>query len=509
VLTSYGTGAIFGCPGHDERDHAFAQRFGLPIVEVVQGGNVEQQAYAGDGPHINSGFLDGLDTAAAKEKIINWLTEQGYGKAKVTYRLRDWLFSRQRYWGEPIPMLIKEDGTIFPVAEQDLPVTLPYLEDISPTPEGQFPLECAQDWVKTIDPETGELAFRETNTMPQWAGSCWYYLRFIDPKNEQVAWDRTLEQCWMPVDLYIGGAEHATLHLLYARFWHKVLYDLGYVSTPEPFQKLFNQGMVLSQSYRDAQGKYYYPYEVASKDGQWLTRDTAEPLETRIEKMSKSKCNVVTPDEVIEEYGADSLRLYEMFLGPLESEVVWQTEQIVGVRRFLERIWRLFSLEEQPEQENQDDNELDFLLNKTIKKVTEDIENLRLNTAISSIMTLVNEVTKYGKVSSSTLEIITKLLSPFAPHIAEEFWQYLGYQDSITYAPWPEYNVAKIVDEQVRIVIQVNGKLRGVIETPSGSTKEDVHQAALSNSQIANYLESSSITRIIFVPDKLLNFVLI
>lgn len=513
VLLSYGNGAIFGCPGHDERDYAFAQRFGLPIIEVVQGGNVKQQAYTGDGPHINSNFLNGLNIATAKEKIVNWLTQQGHGKAKVTYRLRDWLFSRQRYWGEPIPMLFREDGTTVPVLEQDLPVALPYLEEISPTPDGQPPLARAQDWVKTIDPFTGNLAFRETNTMPQWAGSCWYYLRFIDHKNEQVAWDKALEQRWMPVDLYIGGAEHATLHLLYARFWHKVLYDLGYVSSPEPFQKLFNQGMVLSRSFRDARGKYYYPHEVMQKEGQWFTRDTDELLETRIEKMSKSKCNVVTPDEVIEEYGADSLRLYEMFLGPLESEAVWQTKQIVGVRRFLERTWRLFFPEEQlvqkVSQESQVNNELDILLNKTIKKVTEDIENLRLNTAISSLMTLVNEATKRQQVSSPMLETVAKLLAPFAPHIAEEFWHHLGYQNSITYASWPEYDVAKIVDEQISIAIQVNGKLRGVIEVPRGSTQEDVHEAALDNSRIANYLGANSIIRVIFVQDKLLNFVVL
>jgi leucyl-tRNA synthetase len=511
VLLSYGTGAIFGCPAHDERDYAFAQHFDLPIVEVVQGGNVEQEAYTGDGPHINSSFLNGFDTAAAKEKIINWLTQQGNGEAKVTYRLRDWLFSRQRYWGEPIPMLIKEDGTTIPVAEQDLPITLPYLEIISPTPDGQPPLGRDQDWVKAIDPLTGDLAFRETNTMPQWAGSCWYYLRFIDPKNEQVGWDKALEQRWMPVDLYIGGAEHATLHLLYARFWHKVLYDLGYVSTPEPFQKLFNQGMVLSQSFRDTRGKYYYPYEVMQRDGQWLVRDTGEVLETRVEKMSKSKCNGVTPDEVIEEYGADSLRLYEMFLAPLESEAVWQTEQIVGVRRFLERVWRIFFPEEQSEQKvtqnNQDDKDLDIVLNKTIKKITDDIDNLRLNTAISSLMTLINEVTKRRKVSSSTLEIIAKLLAPFAPHIAQEFWQHLGHQDSIAYAPWPNYDAAKIIDEEVNIAIQINGKLRNVIKVSRGSTQEDVHQAALASSQVTNYLKDKSIAKLIFVQDKLLNFV--
>ncbi len=511
VLLSYGTGAVFGCPGHDERDHAFAKNFGLPIVEVVQGGNVEHQAYTGDGPHVNSDFLDGLDTVAAKERIITWLTEHDCGKAQLSYRLHDWLFSRQRYWGEPIPMLLKEDGTSIPVGEQDLPVTLPYLDEISPTSDGHPPLMRAEDWVHTTDPLSGELVRRETNTMPQWAGSCWYYLRFIDPENDKAPWDKDLEKRWMPVDLYIGGAEHATLHLLYTRFWHKVLYDLGYVSTPEPFQKLFNQGMVLSRSFRDKRGKYYYPSEVTEKNGQWFTCNSGEPLETRIEKMSKSRCNVVTPDEVISEYGADSLRLYEMFLGPLESEAVWQTEQIVGVRRFLERTWRLFFPENQQElniiKDIKEDNELITFINKTIKKVTEDIENLRLNTAISSLMTLVNELTKPQRVSFSTLETIAKLLAPFAPHIAEEFWQRLGYSDTITYAAWPKYDPAKIVDEQLSIVIQVNGKLRGVVEVPRGSTEKDVEKAALKEPRIKNYLEGQSIIKTIFVPDKLINFV--
>jgi leucyl-tRNA synthetase len=508
VLLGYGTGAVFGCPAHDDRDYAFARHFNLPIIEVVKGGNVEQQAYTEDGIHVNSDFLNGLDTAAAKKAVIAWLVEHGYGEAQVSYRLRDWLFSRQRYWGEPIPMLLKEDSTAIPVPEEDLPITLPYLEEISPTLDGQPPLVRADDWLHTVDPKSGVSVQRETNTMPQWAGSCWYYLRFIDPHNEDVAWDKELERRWMPVDLYVGGAEHATLHLLYARFWHKVLYDLGLVSTPEPFQRLFNQGMVLSRSFRDKRGKYYYPNEVIAKDGQWFTQGSSEPLETRIEKMSKSKCNVVTPDEVINEYGADSLRLYEMFLGPLESEAVWQTEQIVGVRRFLERTWKLFFFDERTKtKELVEDAELDILLNKTIKKVTEDIENLRFNTAISSLMSLVNEATKCQQVPLAVLNVLARLLAPFAPHIAEEFWKYLGYSSSITYAEWPKYDTTKIADEQVSIAIQVNGKLRCVIELSRGSSESNVREAALQEERVKSYLKDRTVNKVIFVSDKLINFV--
>ena len=508
VLPSYGTGAVFGCPAHDDRDHAFAQKFCLPIVEVVQGGNVGHQAYTGDGLHVNSDFLNGLNIDAAKARVITWLKEHNCGEARVTYRLRDWLFSRQRYWGEPIPMLLKKDGTSIPVAEQDLPITLPFLEEISPTEEGQPPLMRAEQWVHTTEPVSGDLLLRETNTMPQWAGSCWYYLRFIDPKNNEAPWNQELEKYWMSVDLYVGGAEHATLHLLYTRFWHKVLYDLGYVSTLEPFQKLVNQGMVLSRSFKDKRSKYYYPSEVTEKDGQWYASSNGELLETQVEKMSKSRCNGITPDEVINEYGADSLRLYEMFLGPLESETVWQTEQIVGVRRFLERTWRLFFGEEQKlVRKSKEEDELDIVLNKTVKKVTEDIENLRLNTAISSLMTLVNEITKHQWVASSTLDTLARLLAPFAPHIAEEFWQYLGHSNTITYAPWPDYDSTKIVDEQVSIAIQVNGKLRGVVDVLRDSQEENVKDLVLENPRIRNYVRGKSIVKLIFVPNKLINFV--
>lgn len=508
VLPSYGTSAVFGCPAHDDRDHAFAQKFCLPIVEVVQGGNVGHQAYTGDGLHVNSDFLNGLNIDAAKARVITWLKEHDCGEARVTYRLRDWLFSRQRYWGEPIPMLLKKDGTSIPVAEQDLPITLPFLEEISPTEEGQPPLMRAEQWVHTTEPVSGDLLLRETNTMPQWAGSCWYYLRFIDPKNNEAPWNQELEKYWMSVDLYVGGAEHATLHLLYTRFWHKVLYDLGYVSTLEPFQKLVNQGMVLSRSFKDKRSKYYYPSEVTEKDGQWYASSNGELLETQVEKMSKSRCNGITPDEVINEYGADSLRLYEMFLGPLESETVWQTEQIVGVRRFLERTWRLFFGEEQKlVRKSKEEDELDIVLNKTVKKVTEDIENLRLNTAISSLMTLVNEITKHQWVASSTLDTLARLLAPFAPHIAEEFWQYLGHSNTITYAPWPDYDSTKIVDEQVSIAIQVNGKLRGVVDVLRDSQEENVKDLVLENPRIRNYVRGKSIVKLIFVPNKLINFV--
>ncbi|WP_026730815.1 leucine--tRNA ligase [Fischerella sp. PCC 9605] len=510
VLLSYGTGAVFGCPAHDERDYAFAKRFGLPILEVVSGGDIQKKAYTGDGAHINSGFLDDLNNETAKKRIITWLQKHGCGEAQVTYRLRDWLFSRQRYWGEPIPVLFREDGIVTPVPEDQLPVVLPHLDEITPTPDGQPPLARAEDWLHTIDPRSGKPALRETNTMPQWAGSCWYYLRFIDPNNSEEPWSKEAEQHWMPVDLYVGGAEHATLHLLYARFWHKVLYDIGYVSTPEPFHKLFNQGMILSRSFRDVRGKYYYPYEAIEKDGGWFLSSTGEPLETKIEKMSKSKCNVVTPDEVIEEYGADSLRLYEMFLGPLEEEALWQTDQILGVRRFLERTWRLFFEKRYSSGSStfqQSDEELEILLHKTIKKATEDIESLRFNTAISHLMSFVNEATKRSYVSDTTLSILVRLLAPFAPHIAEELWEYLGNEDSITYAPWPQYDQEKIIEESVNIAVQVSGKLRSVVEVARGSTEEVVKEIALQTPQVANHLQGKSIVKTIFVPDKLINFV--
>ena len=386
VLATYGSGAIFGCPAHDQRDYEFAKRFGLPIIEVVVGGNVREAAYSGDGEHISSEFLDGLDIKGGKERILAWLEERRFGKREVRYALRDWLFSQQRYWGEPIPIIMLEDGAIKPVPESDLPVLLPgVLPAWNPGITDPAPLARATSWVATVDPTTGRPARRETNTMPQWAGSSWYFLRFVDPRNSNAAWSSAAERRWMPVDLYIGGAEHATLHLLYARFWHKVLFDLGYVSTPEPFRRLFNQGMVHSRSYRDQRGKYYYPDEVIERDGHWYTKEDDRPVETQMEKMSKSRNNGISPEEIVEQYGADSLRIYEVFMGPMEDSVLWQTDGIVGVRRFLDRVWRLFSQAGGTDITTSADDYMDMerLLHKTIRKVTEDIEGLQLNTAVS------------------------------------------------------------------------------------------------------------------------------
>ncbi len=512
VLPGYGTGAIFACPAHDERDWAFARRFGLPVVEVVKGGDVERGAYTGDGPHVNSEFLDGLMTEEAKRRMIEWLEEHGKGRAEVTYRLRDWLFSRQRYWGEPIPVLHLEDGTTVPVPEEDLPVELPHLDDITPLPDGRPPLERASDWVRTVDPRTGKPARRETNTMPQWAGSCWYYLRFIDPRNDDAPWDRGLEEAWMPVDLYVGGTEHATLHLLYARFWHKVLYDLGLVSTPEPFKKLFNQGMILARSFRDKRGRYYFPHEVEKRGERWVVRSTGEEVESRIEKMSKSKRNVVTPDEVIERYGADCLRLYEMFIGPLEDDALWQTENIAGIKRFLEKVWRLLYRDEAAAPGALDEGPLptpiERLLHKTVKKVTLDLENLRLNTAISALMVFVNEAQRMEKPHRRVLETLVKLLSPFAPHIAEEMWRALGHEDTIAYEPWPTWDEDLTLEETVKVPVQINGKLRQVIEVERGTPQEDVVAKAREDPKVASYLDGAEIKKVVYVKDKLLNFVI-
>ena len=510
VLMSYGTGAVFGCPAHDERDYAFAKNFGLSVVEVVSGGNIAEKAYTGDGSHINSDFLNGLDTEEAKLRMIAWLENHHCGNRQVTYRLRDWLFSRQRYWGEPIPMITLEDGTTIPVSSSDLPVILPYLDEVSATSDGQPPLARAIEWMDVKDPKSGQKALRETNTMPQWAGSCWYYLRFLDPKNDNEPWSPEAEKRWLPVDLYVGGAEHATLHLLYARFWHKVLYDLGCVSTIEPFHRLFNQGMVLSRSFRDIRGKYYYLHEVEEREGQWFSLSTGELLDTRVEKMSKSKCNGITPDEVIEEYGADSLRLYEMFLGPLESEAIWQTEQIVGVRRFLERVWRLFDTISLSSLNDIDQNqkELETIIHKTIKQVTENIDNLRFNTAISHLMAFVNDLTQKDYNSAEALSVLVKLLAPFAPHISEELWRKLGNQETITFAGWPKFDVAKTIDDRVGIAIQINGKLRTVVDAQRGISEAEIKAIVLEDSKIRSTLDGKSIVRTIFVPDKLLNLVI-
>ncbi|PIQ23353.1 leucine--tRNA ligase [bacterium (Candidatus Blackallbacteria) CG17_big_fil_post_rev_8_21_14_2_50_48_46] len=516
VLASYGTGAVFACPAHDERDWEFANTFDLPLIEVVQGGDVHETAYTGDGPHVDSEFLDGLNIADAKKAIIAWLEAHGHGEGQINYRLRDWLFSRQRYWGEPIPVVHLEDGTVMGLSSQDLPIELPHLDDINPTEDGQPPLARAGAQWREVTLPDGRKGLRETNTMPQWAGSCWYYLRFIDPQNNDAPWDPTLEKRWMPVDLYVGGTEHATLHLLYARFWHKVLYDLGLVSTKEPFQRLFNQGKIQARSYRDSRGKYYYPSEVECRSyttakgetqEQWFVKGSDTLLETRVEKMSKSKHNVVTPDETIEVYGADSLRLYEVFMGPLEDNAIWQTENMAGVRRFLERVWRLYFPEKEVPAESEFPEELERLLHKTIQKVGEDLDAIHPNTAVSTMMIFVNEATRIGYLPESMKPIFARILAPFAPHLAEEFWASLGHSESIAKAEWPVYDPEKLIERNIEIPVQLNGKLRGVINVPVGADEASVRAIAEADEAIQKHLEGVQVVKVIHRVDRMLNLV--
>ncbi|WP_151735949.1 leucine--tRNA ligase [Paenibacillus tengchongensis] len=478
VLAGYGTGAIMAVPGHDTRDWEFAKQFGLDIIEVVEGGNVQEEAYTGDGPHVNSGFLNGLNNAEGIAKMIAHLEEQGSGKGKVTYRLRDWLFSRQRYWGEPIPILHLEDGTMKTVPVDQLPLLLPEVDSIRPSGTGESPLANVTEWVETVDPETGMKARRETNTMPQWAGSCWYYLRYIDPHNDKELCSPELQKEWLPVDLYIGGAEHAVLHLLYARFWHKVLYDIGAVDTKEPFHKLVNQGMILGNNN---------------------------------EKMSKSRGNVINPDEIVEAYGADTLRVYEMFMGPLEATKPWNEKGVEGIHRFLSRVWRLFVGEDgrlnAKITEGGGTDEFKRTWHKTLKKVTEDFEHLRFNTAISQLMIFVNDAYKQDTLSREAAENFVQMLSPLAPHIAEELWQLLGHEESITYVAWPAYDEAWTVDAEVEIAVQVNGKIvqRAMIAQDMG--KEAMEAFALELPNVKTATEGKTVRKIIAVPGKLVNIV--
>lgn len=478
VLAGYGTGAIMAVPGHDSRDWEFAKQFGLPIIEVVQGGNVEEEAYTGTGAHVNSGFLNGLDNEEAIQAMNEWLEKEGKGKKKVTYRLRDWLFSRQRYWGEPIPILHLEDGTMKTVPEDQLPLLLPDVDQIKPSGTGESPLANVTEWVETVDPETGMKARRETNTMPQWAGSCWYYLRYIDPDNHDELCSKEKQKEWLPVDLYIGGVEHAVLHLLYARFWHKVLYDLGVVDTKEPFQKLVNQGMILGNNN---------------------------------EKMSKSRGNVINPDDIVNEYGADTLRVYEMFMGPLEATKPWNTNGVEGTHRFLSRVWRLFIGDDgqlNPKiVDGEGTDEFKRTLHKTIKKVTDDFEHLRFNTAISQLMIFINEGYKSEVLPRKAMENFVQLLSPLAPHLAEELWSRLGYTESVTYVPWPEFDEAWTVEAEVEIVVQVNGKIVERAKIAKDMDQEAMQQHSLSLPNVKQALEGKSIRKIIAVPGKLVNIV--
>lgn len=505
VLLGYGTGAIFSCPAHDERDYSFAQKFGLAIVTVVKGGDGEQ-AYTGDGEHLNSGFLNGMKTAEAKAQAIDWLENQQKGNRQINYRLRDWLFSRQRYWGEPIPVLHTPAGVAL-VPENDLPVTLPQLDQYQPTEDGNPPLSRNQAWVqsKTSDHQD---ALRETNTMPQWAGSCWYYLRFINPDSADCAWQPEDEAYWMPVDLYVGGAEHATLHLLYARFWHHVLYDLNLVSTKEPFARLFNQGMVYGDSYQDAKGKYYYRDEVSrNPQGDWQTIAEGALISTRKEKMSKSRYNVVNPEDMCHKYGADALRLYELFMGALEDNCEWETSGVSGCKRFLDRAFRLICDNQALTREAITDKAVEQALHQSIKAVTEAVDSLRFNTAIAKMMAFVNVATKATQLKVQWLKDFICILSPFAPHIAAELWEQLGHQEGLEKHPFPKFDHRKIQSEVITLAIQINGKLKGTIDMPADASEAEVITKALSSKKIAKSLEGKTLKRKIYVPKRVVNLV--
>lgn len=480
VLTGYGTGAIMAVPGQDERDWEFAEKFNLPIVRTVQPPpEFNGKAYLEDGPAINSDFLNGLHIADAKEKILSWVEKEGIGIRKVNFKLRDWLFSRQRYWGEPIPILHLEDGTMKPLKEEELPLLLPDLKKFQPSGTTESPLALATEWVQVVDKETGLKARRETNTMPQWAGSCWYYLRYLDPRNEKEFCSKERERYWMPIDLYVGGSEHAVLHLMYARFWHKVLFDLGHVSTREPFMKLRHQGIILGEDSR---------------------------------KMSKSRGNVVNPDDIVSQYGADSMRLFEMFMGPLEEAKPWSSKGVEGVFRFLNRVWRLFITEEGTMDSHIQDipAPVDFerLYHQTAKKVGEDIESLRFNTAISQMMIFVNETMKLEQRPRRELERFIILLAPFAPHIAEEIWERMGHTRSLTHEPWPVYDEAKTVEVSVEVVFQINGKVRSKVQVPMDTGEKALEEIAHADGHIKRYMDGKKVMRTIIVKNKLVNIVL-
>lgn len=477
VLASYGTGAIMAVPAHDERDYEFAKTFDLEILPVIEGGNIEEAAYTEDGPHINSEFLNGMNKAEAIAKMNEWLEENSCGKKEVSYRLRDWLFSRQRYWGEPIPIIHWEDGTVTALPEEELPLRLPKTTNIKPSGTGESPLANIEEWVNVVDPVTGKKGRRETNTMPQWAGSSWYYLRYIDPHNKtELANYEKLER-WLPVDIYIGGAEHAVLHLLYARFWHKFLYDIGVVPTKEPFQKLYNQGMILGENN---------------------------------EKMSKSRGNVVNPDDVVAKYGADTLRLYEMFMGPLDASIAWSENGLEGSRKFLDRVWRLIVDENNKMRDRittLNDGKLDKVYHQTVKKVTEDYENLHFNTAISQLMVFVNEAYKVDALPYEYIEGFVQLLAPIAPHMGEELWAILGNEEGISYAPWPTYDESALVEDEIEVVFQINGKVRGKANISRDLPKDELEKIAMNNETIKENIAGKTVRKVIVVPNKLVNIV--
>ena len=476
VLASYGTGAVMAVPAHDDRDYEFAHKFNLPIKQVIEGGDLDKAAYTGDGKHINSGFLNGLKIDEAKQKMVDWLTEHHAGQKKVNYKLRDWIFSRQRYWGEPIPVIHWDDGTTSLVPEDELPLELPDTDNIEPSGTGESPLAKIKDWVNVYD-ENGRHGLRETNTMPQWAGSSWYWLRYTDPHNDQALASKEALDYWSPVDLYVGGAEHAVLHLLYARFWHKFLYDLGVVPTPEPFMKLVNQGMILGSNH---------------------------------EKMSKSKGNVVNPDEIVDQYGADTLRLYEMFMGPLTESVPWDPKGLHGANKWVHRVWRLIMDDNNHLRDRIstiNDGKLDKVYNQTVKKVTEDYERMHFNTAISQLMVFVNEAYKVDDLPVEYIKGFIKMIAPIMPHMAEELWSQFNESDTITYQPWPTYDPSKIVEDEVEMIVQVNGKVRAKLKLAKDTDKDSAEKAALADDNVQKFVAGKDIKKVIVVPNKIVNIV--
>ena len=514
VLISYGTGAIMAVPAHDDRDWEFAKKFNLPIIEVLKSEvDVQEQAWTEDGIHVNSEFLDGLNKKDAIEKMLAWLAENNCGKAAVNYKLRDWIFSRQRYWGEPIPLIHCPDCGTVEVPEDQLPLELPEVTSYQPTGTGESPLAGIDSWVNCKCPKCGKDARRETNTMPQWAGSCWYYLRYLDPNNEKAFADSEKVNYWMPVDLYVGGAEHAVLHLLYARFWHKVLYDIGVVNTTEPFQRLVNQGMITSFAFQ-RKNKTLVPVDEVEQrdDGNYYEKATGEQLEQIIAKMSKSLKNVVNPDEEIKSYGADSVRMYEMFMGPLTMSKPWNTQGIIGIHRFLEKVW---AISEKPLNDVDITGKLEdeALINlrktfaQTIKKVTKDTDTLNFNTAISQMMIFVNELSKQESIPRAMWSDFVKVISPYAPHLGEELWEKLGNKNTIAYESWPTINEDFLKDDAKTIVVMVNGKLRGKFQAAPGADDNTLIEAAKTAEGVEKFLEGKTIVKSVVVKDKLVNFV--
>ena len=514
VLTSYGTGAIMAVPAHDDRDWDFAKKFNLPIIEVLKSEvDVQKQAWTQDGIHVNSEFLDGLNKADAIAKMLEFLEEKKIGRKAINYKLRDWVYSRQRYWGEPIPLVHCPDCGTVPVPEEELPLTLPEVKSYQPTGTGESPLAAIDSWVNCKCPKCGKPAKRETNTMPQWGGSCWYYLRYLDPKNNEKFCSEKAEKYWMPVDLYIGGAEHAVLHLLYARFWHKVLYDIGVVSTKEPFQRLINQGMITSFAYQ-RKNKTLVPVDEVEQreDGNWYEKATNEKLEQVVAKMSKSLKNVVNPDDEIKAYGADSVRMYEMFMGPLTMSKPWATQGIVGIHRFLEKVW---AVSEKPMSDIDITGKLEDkalvsarkTFAQTIKKVTDDTATLNFNTAISQMMIFINELSKLPEVPKAMWSDFVKVLSPYAPHLGEELWEKLGNKNTIAYEKWPTVDESLLKDDAVQIVVMVNGKKRDIFEAAPNTDQETLKKTAFEREAVKKFTDGHEIVKTIVVPNKIVTIV--